>query len=67
MIAIFLDGMNGVYLYFVNKNLYSWPLLGLEGGDCIQNIVEKGEIALFEQFHLFPQCFPKAFFLNVLK
>ena len=27
----------------------------------------KGEIANFEQFHLFPQCFPKAFFLKVLK
>ena len=26
----------------------------------------KGEIAHFEQFHLFPQCFPK-FFFNVLK
>ena len=25
---------------------------------CIENIVEKGEIAHFEQFHLFPQCFP---------
>ena len=21
--------MNGIYLYFVNKQLYSWPLLGL--------------------------------------
>ena len=29
--------------------------------DCIENIVEKGEIAHFEQFHLFPQCLP--FFL----
>ena len=35
--------------------------------DSIENIVEKGEIAHFEQFHLFPQCFPKAFFFNVLK
>ena len=35
--------------------------------DCIENIVEKGEIAHFEQFHLFPQCFPKAFFLHVSK
>ena len=35
--------------------------------DCIENIVEKGEIAHFEQFHLFPQCFPKAFFFIVLK
>ena len=29
--------------------------------------MEKGEIAHFEQFHLFPQCFSKAFFFNVLK
>ena len=29
--------------------------------------MEKGEIAHFEQFHLFPQCFPKPFFFNVLK
>ena len=35
--------------------------------DCIENIVEKGEIAQNEQFHLFQQCFPKAFFFNVLK
>ena len=32
-----------------------------------QKIVEKGEIAQNEQFHLFPQCFPKAFFFSVLK
>ena len=31
------------------------------------NIVEKGEIAHFEQFHLFLQFFLKAFFFNVLK
>ena len=31
----------------------------------MENIVEKGEIAHFEQFHFFPQCFPGAFFLNV--
>ena len=29
--------------------------------------MEKGEIAQVEQFHLFPGCFPKAFFFNVLK
>ena len=27
--------------------------------DTIENIVAKGEIALHEQFHLLPQCFPK--------
>ena len=31
--------------------------------DCIENIVEKDEIAHFEQIHLYPQCFPKALFL----
>ena len=25
----FKDGMNGIYLYFVNKPLSSWSLLGL--------------------------------------
>ena len=29
IIAIFYDGMNGIYLYFVNKHLYRWALLGL--------------------------------------
>ena len=29
--------------------------------------MEKGEIAHFEQFHLFPQCFPEVFFFSVLK
>ena len=30
--------------------------------DCIESIVEEGEIA-----HFSPQCFPKGFFFNVLK
>ena len=38
---------------------------GFKDTECIENIVEKGEIAHFEQFHLFPQSFPKVF--NVLK
>ena len=29
--------------------------------------MEKGEIAHFEQFHLFPLCFLKAFFLQCVK
>ena len=29
--------------------------------------MEKGEIAHFEQFHLFLQCFPEALLFNVLK
>ena len=27
--------------------------------------MEKGSIAHFEQFHFFPQCFPKAVFLSI--
>ena len=44
-----------------------WILKYFWGTDCIENIVEKGEIAHFEQFHLFPPCFPKVFYFNVLK
>ena len=40
---------------------------GFEDRYCIENILEKGEIAHFEQFHLFPQYFPKPFFFNVFK
>ena len=29
--------------------------------------MEEGEIAHFEQFHFFPQCFPKVYFFIVLK
>ena len=29
--------------------------------------MEKGEIPKIEQLHLFPQCFPKAFFLHSVK
>ena len=35
--------------------------------DCIENIVEKCEIAQNELFHSFPQCFLKVSFFNVLK
>ena len=47
-----------------NLNL---AIKGFQDTDCIENIVEKGEIAHFEQFRLFLQCFPKYFFYNVLK
>ena len=39
---------------------------GLQDAPCTENIVEQGEITHFEQFHLFPQCFPKVFFFSVL-
>ena len=29
--------------------------------------MKKGEIARLEQFHLFPQCFPKVFLLQYVK
>ena len=57
--------MNGIYLYFVNKHLSSADnnlnvaTERFQVTGCIENIGEKGEIA-----HLFPQCFPQAFFFN---
>ena len=38
---------------------------GFQDTDCRENIVEKGELAHFEQVHLFPQCFYQAFFSSV--
>ena len=32
---------------------------GRKFSKCLENAVRKGEIALYEQFFLFPQCFPK--------
>ena len=32
----------------------------------LENIVEKGEIAQNEQFHLFPQCFLNNLYLKIL-
>ena len=34
--------------------------------DLVQNIVEKGEIAHYEQFLLFPQCFQKLSVVDTL-
>ena len=33
--------------------------MGTQLSDLVENIVGKGEIALYEQFLLFPQCFQK--------
>ena len=33
--------------------------MGIQLSDLVENIVAKGEIALYEQFLLFPQCFQK--------
>ena len=35
--------------------------------DMIENIVGKGENAGYQHFLLFPQCFQKPFFFNVVK
>ena len=35
--------------------------------DRVENIVGKGENASYQHFLLFPQCFPKASFLGVVK
>ena len=55
---------NQQYISFDYQHFLLFPLLDT---DCIGIIVEKGEMAPFEHFHLFPQCFPKAFFFNALK
>ena len=39
----------------------------ISGFDSVENIVGKGEIACYEQFLLFPQCFQKASFLEESK
>ena len=33
--------------------------MGIKLSDSVENIVGKGEIARYEQFLLFPQCFQK--------
>ena len=33
--------------------------MGIQLSDCVESIVEKGEIAYYDQFLLFPQCFQK--------
>ena len=33
--------------------------MGLQLPDCVENVVGKGQNALYEQFLLFPQCFKK--------
>ena len=49
-----LDSSNSV----ANKDVISkiWTN-GMQLSDCVESIVGKGEIAHYEQFLLFPQCF----------
>ena len=39
--------------------------MGIQLSDSVENSVEKGEIACYEQFLLFPQCFQKLIFVDV--
>ena len=41
--------------------------MGIQFSDCVENIVEKEEIARYEQFLLFPQCFQKRSVVDALK
>ena len=41
--------------------------MGIHLSNLVENIVGKGEIARYEQFLLFPQCFQKLCSVDVLK
>ena len=41
--------------------------MGIQLSDLVENIVGKGEIARYEQFLLFPQCFQKPSVVDVSK
>ena len=41
--------------------------MGIQLSDWVENIVGKGEIARYEQFLLFPQCFQKLSVVDALK
>ena len=41
--------------------------MGIQLPDLVENIVGKEEIARYEQFLLFPQCFQKLSFVDVSK
>ena len=41
--------------------------MGIQLSDLVENIVGKGEIARYEQFLLFPQCFQKLSVIDVSK
>ena len=51
---------------FVNNN-FKFDENGRKLSKGVENTVEKGEIACFEQFLLFPQCFQKACFPGASK
>ena len=41
--------------------------MGIQFSDSVENIVGKREIARYEQFFFFPQCFQKQSVVHVLK
>ena len=41
--------------------------MGMQFSDCVENIVGKEEIARYEQFLVFQQCFQKLSVADVLK
>ena len=41
--------------------------MGRQFSDCVENIAGKEEIARYEQFLLFPQCFQKLSVVDALK
>ena len=41
--------------------------MGIQLSDRVENIVVKGEIARYEQFLLFPQCFQKLSVVDMSK
>ena len=41
--------------------------MGIQLSDLVENIARKGEIACYEQFLLFPQCFQKLSVVHVSK
>ena len=43
---------------FANDNFILMKMVE-SSSKCVENTVEKGEIALYKQFFLFPQCFQK--------
>ena len=43
----------------MSKIMDKWDRIISKLSDCVENIVRKGEIAHYEQFLLFPQCFQK--------
>ena len=59
-----LDSSNSV----ANKDMIKkYQQMGIKFHEWVENIVGKEEIARYEQFFLFPQCFQKRSFVDVLK